>query len=67
MQHRDIASAVRPQRNLGQILMHSKDKVEDKRKTECVNQIPCKTCNTCYIGETGTTFGTRLDEHNKIR
>ena len=35
------------------------------RKTECVYQIPCKTCNMCYIGETGRTFGTRLDEHKK--
>ena len=23
------------------------------------------TCNMCYIGETGRTFGTRLEEHKK--
>ena len=56
---------VRPHRNLRQILVHPKDKVEDKHKTDCVYQIPCKTCNMCYICETGRTFGTRLDEHQK--
>jgi hypothetical protein len=39
-----------------------KSKVEDRSKTDCVYQIPCKTFN---IGETGRTFGTRLDEHKK--
>ena len=66
LKHHDIASAVRPHRYLKQILVHPKDKVEDKHKTNCVYQIPCKTCNMCYIGETGRTFGTRLNEH-KIR
>ena len=65
IKHHDIISAVRPHRNLRQILVHPKDKVEDKHKTDCVYHIPCKTCNTCYIGETGRTFGTRLEEHKK--
>ena len=62
---RDITSAVKPHRYLIQILVHPKEKVEDKHKTNCVYQIRCKTCNMCYIGETGRTFGTRLDEHKK--
>ena len=65
LKHHDITSAVRPHRNLRQILVHPKDKVEDKHKTDCVDQIPCKTCNMCHIGETGRTFGTRLEEHKK--
>ena len=65
LKHHDIASAVRPHRNLREIFVHPKDKVEDKHKTDCVYQIPCKTCNICYIGETGITFGTRLEEHIK--
>ncbi|KAK2155520.1 hypothetical protein NP493_2066g00015 [Ridgeia piscesae] len=36
--------------------------MEDKHKTDCVYQIPCKTCNVYYIGE---TFGTRVDENKK--
>ena len=65
LKHHDITSAVRPHRNLRQILVHPKDKVEDKHKTDCVYQFPSKTCNMCYIGETGRTFGTRLKEHRK--
>ena len=66
LKHHDIiTSAVRPHRNLRQILMHPKDKVEDKHKTDCLYQIPCKTCNMCYIGDTGRTFGTILEEHKK--
>ena len=30
--------------------MHPKDKVEDSKKTDCVYQIPCKSCNHTYIG-----------------
>ena len=65
LKHHDVTSAVRPHRSLRQILVHPKDKVEDKHKTDCVYQIPCKTCNMCYIGETRRTFGTRLEEHKK--
>ena len=61
LKHHDIASAVRHTETLDKRL-HPKGKVEDKHKTDCVYQIPCKTCNMCYIGETGRTFGTRLDE-----
>ena len=45
--------------------MHPKDKVEDNKKTDCVYQIHFKSCNHTYIGETGRTFGTRLEEHKK--
>ena len=65
LKHHDTISAVRPHGNLRQIRVHPKDKVEDKHKSDCVNQIPCKTCNMCYFGETGRTFSTRLEEHNK--
>ena len=46
--------------------MHPKEKVESK-KTHCVYQIPCKSCNHIYIyiGETGRTFRTRLEEHKE--
>ena len=37
--------------------------MEDCKKTDCVCQIPCKSCNHKYVGETGRTFGTRLEEH----
>ena len=65
LKHHDITSAVPTHRNIRQILVHPKDKVEDKHKTDCVYLIPCKTCNMCYFGETGRTFSTRLEEHKK--
>ena len=30
-----------------------------------VYEIPCKNCNSKYIGETGRVFKTRLEEHRK--
>ncbi|KAI8486056.1 hypothetical protein Bbelb_361560 [Branchiostoma belcheri] len=35
------------------------------RKTDCIYKIPCKSCSEVYIGESGRTFGTRLEEHKK--
>ena len=51
--------------NIRRILEHPKDKVEDGKKTDCVYQIPCKSCNQMYIGKIGKTFRTRLEEHKK--
>ena len=45
--------------------MHRNDKVEDSKKTDCVHHVPCKSCDHTYIGETGRTFGTRLEERKK--
>ena len=45
--------------------MLPKDKVEDSKTTDCSYQIPYKSCNHKYIGETGITFGTRFEEHKK--
>ena len=65
VRHQETATSVRPHQNIRRILMHPKDKVEDSKKADCVYQIPCKSCNHTYIGETGKTFGTRLEEHKK--
>ena len=40
LKHQEIATAVRPHRNLRNILVHPKDKVEDRSNTDCVYQIP---------------------------
>ena len=65
LKHHEIATSVRPHQNIRRILVHSKDKVGDSKKTDCVYQIPCKGCNHTYIGEIGRTFGTKLEEHKK--
>ena len=61
----NIATAVRPKTTLRSLLVHPKDKQQDKAKTDCVYRIPCKSCEQVYIGETGRTFGVRLEEHKK--
>ena len=65
LKHHAIATSVRPHQNTRRILVHPKDKVEDRKKTDCVYQIPCKSCNHTYINETGRIFGTRLEGHKK--
>ena len=65
LKHHEIATLVRPHQNIRRILVHPKDKVEDSKKTHYVYHIPCKSCNYTYIGETGRTFGTRVEEHKK--
>ncbi|XP_035673223.1 uncharacterized protein LOC118413797 [Branchiostoma floridae] len=60
-----IATAVKPKTTLRSLLVHPKDKQEDLAKTDCVYRIPCQSCDQVYIGETGRTFGTRLEEHKK--
>ena len=44
LKHHDIATSVRPHQNIRRKLVHPKDKVEDSKKTDCVYQIPCKSC-----------------------
>ena len=47
------------------ILVHLKDKKDIGQTSEVVYDIPCKGCDTSYIGETGRQFGVRLKEHQK--
>jgi len=46
-------------------MVHSKDKVKDKEKTELIYRVPCKNCFSSYVGETSRKFGLRIKEHKK--
>ena len=46
-------------------MVHPKDKVKDKEKTELIYRVPCKNCSSSYVGETGRKFGLRIKEHKK--
>ncbi|XP_066294592.1 uncharacterized protein [Branchiostoma lanceolatum] len=61
----NIATVVKPKTTLRNLLAHPIDKLQDSVKTDCVYKIPCMSCNKVYIGETGRTFGCRLEEHKK--
>ncbi len=54
-----------PHRTLRSYLVHPKDKIEDRQKSGVVYSIPCNNCDAKYVGETGRTFGVRLEEHRK--
>jgi len=63
LQSYKIFTACKPQSTLRQILSKPKDKIEYESKTGVIYQIPCKDCNTVYIGETGRSLATRKKEH----
>ena len=46
-------------------MVHLKDKVKDEEKTELIYRVPCKSCSSSYVGETGRKFGLRIKEHKK--
>ena len=61
----NVSTAMRPTNTLKSILVHPKDKKDITEISDAVYDIPCKTCDMSYIGETGRLFGTRLKEHQK--
>ena len=61
----NIFTAMRPTNTLKSILVHPKDKRDLNQISDAVYDIPCKTCDMSYIGETGHLFGTCLKEHQK--
>ena len=60
-----ISTAMKPHRSLHSMLVHSKDKLLPHQKSEAIYEILCADCPKSYIVETGRSFGTRLQEHQK--
>ncbi len=58
-----VQTAMKPHRTLKQILVHPKDKRAIEKTGNCIYEIPCKNCDSSYVGETSRMFGTRLSEH----
>nr|XP_049602429.1 uncharacterized protein LOC125984529 isoform X1 [Syngnathus scovelli]XP_049602430.1 uncharacterized protein LOC125984529 isoform X1 [Syngnathus scovelli] len=65
MNKHNITTPIKPHTTLRQILVHPKDKVNTDNKCNSIYEIPCKSCNKSYIGETGRNFITRKIEHKK--
>ena len=61
----NVATAMHPTNTLKNILVHPKDKKDITEISDAVYNIPCKSCDKSYIGETVRLFGTRLKEHQK--
>ena len=60
-----VSTAVKPLQTIRNMLVHPKDKQENLDKCEVVYRIPCKSCDSVYVGETGRKLGTRVKEHKK--
>ena len=60
-----VATVIKPQTTLRQVLVHPKDKNEKHKKAGVVYKIPGSQCEKVYIGETGRQLGTRIKEHRK--
>ena len=65
MKKHRIGTAIKPLTKLRQILVHPKDKIDQEQKCNVIYEIPCRSCNKTYVGETGRTFHTRKREHQK--
>ena len=62
---RQIAVHYKPRGTLREMLVAPKDPVKPENQSGVVYQIPCATCVSSYVGETGRSLGTRLKEHRK--
>ena len=59
----NIDVVMKPLNTLRTALAHPKDKTNPEDVCGCVYKIPCKHCDSVYIGETGRKLGTRIGEH----
>ena len=59
----DIRASFRPMHTLRKALVHPKDKPEKIDTMGVVYDIPCKDCDSHYIGETERKFSVRKKEH----
>ena len=65
IEHR-VATVVKPQTTLRQVLVHPEDKVEKQKKAGVVYKIPCSQCEKVYSGETGTNRDEGAYQHSPI-
>jgi hypothetical protein len=65
LQPYDIRVAHKPISTLRQVLTKVKDKDDPNDRLGTIYKISCNDCKATYIGETGRSFNTRRDEHQK--
>ena len=53
------------QQPLISFLSHPKDPLPELQRRDVVYKIPCATCSSSYIGQTGRKLSQRLDEHRR--
>ena len=60
-----ISSYHKPTNKLRDLLVHPKDKLSACEKSNVVYEVPCKNCQSVYIGETGRLLSIRIKEHSE--
>ena len=60
MKKHDVSTCVRPHTTIRNLLVHPKDKQDLMNTPNCIYEVPYKGCELTYVGETHSTFGTRL-------
>ena len=63
MRKDNVPVAMKPHKTLKNVLVHPKDKQEKEYLTEYVYKVHCANYDKTCIGETGRTFGVRLQKH----
>ena len=58
-----IEVAFKPCKTLSNIFPKPKDKIDFSQNSGLVYEIPCRDCDSVYIGETGRSISTRKKEH----
>ena len=58
-----VSTSFKPQNTLRRSLVSPKDKTEQEKQSGVVYSIPCKDCDSLYIGESGRKLEKRLTEH----
>ncbi|XP_072048674.1 uncharacterized protein [Amphiura filiformis] len=58
-----VSTSFKPQNSLRRSLVSPKDKTEQEKQSGVVYSIPCKDCDSLYIGESGRKLEKRLTEH----
>ena len=62
-----VYACFRPHHTLCRTLVHLKDCTSFRRQAGVVYRIPCSSCETMYIGQTGRALDHRLKEHRRTR
>jgi hypothetical protein len=65
LQKSNIRTVFKADNTLHRNLVHLKDRIPTRDKTDCIYKISCAECPQCYIGQTSRELKTRITEHQR--
>ena len=63
MKSHGISCSHKPFQKLRDLLVHPKDKLKPLEQSGVIYKVPCKQCDSVYVGETGRVLSVRIKEH----